>query len=745
MQNHYAHSLDGRPESEWEPLEVHLREVEQGARAFAEAFGGGEWAAAAGRWHDLGKYSNEFQQYIRGGVQADGHQAEATGRVNHSSAGAQHAAEKLPGVVGKMLAALVAGHHAGLPDFIGADGGSSLAKRLADKKIPDWSAAPAEFKELPGECRLPSHWPKEHESALAFRFAFFGRLLFSALVDADFLATEAFCSPDRSFSRGKPRPNLRDLAPVLRARLEKLAAGSADGDVHRCRQEVLAACRAAAAQPPGHFSLTVPTGGGKTLAALAFAIKHALAHGLERVVVAIPFTSIIEQTAAVFRDVFQELGEEVVLEHHSMVVVDPSRESTFSRLAAENWDAPLVVTTNVQLFESLFAARTSRCRKLHRLAKSVIVLDEAQTLPPTLLAPCLATLRELAVVARSTLVYCTATQPAIERREGFKIGLEGVREIIPDREELYSRMRRVEVEVLGPLDDERLVKELRTRKQVLCIVNSRPHAARLYERLSEGGEAKGVFHLSTWMCGAHRSQVFAEIRKRLKEEKTCRVVSTQLIEAGVDVDFPTVFRALAGIDSIAQAAGRCNREGRRPRSESKTYVFEPTEVKLHGLLAETARRAREVIDLGTFPDLLAPAAIEKYFRLYYWTQQAASGWDGPKVLEQLKALGSPEYQTAAQRFKLIEETGKSVTIPWGEGAKLVDELRPDFVEPSKLRKLRRLLQRYQVPVFDRQFTELLDAGRLNELHGEWHVLEGARGYDERLGLRFDAEPEALIV
>lgn len=742
MQNHYAHSLEGRPESEWEPLEVHLREVEEGARAFAEAFCGGEWAAAAGRWHDLGKYSQEFQQYIRG-VQADGHQAEANGRVNHSSAGAQHAAEKLPGVVGKMLAALVAGHHAGLPNFIGADGGPNLEKRLLDRKIPDWSAAPAAFKETPGEFKLPSFWPKEPNPAVfAFRYAFFGRLLFSALVDADFLATEAFCSPDRSASRGKPRPTLRDLAPILRARLEKLATGSAEGEVHRCRQEVLAACRAAASQPPGHFSLTVPTGGGKTLAALAFAIEHALAHGLERVVVAIPFTSIIEQTAAVFRDVFKELGEEVVLEHHSMV--DPTRESTSSRLAAENWDAPLVVTTNVQLFESLFAARTSRCRKLHRLAKSVIVLDEAQTLPPTHLAPCLATLREMAVVARSTLVYCTATQPAIERRDGFKIGLEGVREIIPNREELYSRMRRVEVEVLGPLDDERLVKELRSRKQVLCIVSSRPHAARLYERLCEGGGAKGVFHLSTWMCGAHRSQVFAEIRKRLKEEKTCRVVSTQLIEAGVDVDFPTVFRALAGIDSIAQAAGRCNREGRRPLAASKTYVFEPTEVKLHGLLAETARRAREVIDLGIFPDLLAPPAIEKYFRLYYWTQQAASGWDGPKVMEQFKALGSPEYQTAAERFKLIEETGNSVTIPWGEGEKLVDELRPDFVEPSKLRKLRRQLQRYQVPVFDRQFDELRQAGRLTMMHEEWAVLEGARGYDERLGLRLDAEPEALI-
>lgn len=491
----FAHSLEDRdghprPLSDWEPLftgtgEGHLERVAALAARFAEKFSAAGWGHLAGLWHDVGKYSAEFQAYLLTENGLDAHIEQYRGRVDHSTAGAQHAVQALEQLsqpeAGRILAYAIAGHHAGLADADSppGEGPRCLNERLANRSIPDFSAAPAEVLRASKLSPPPLNLSHGNGRLAAFQIAFFCRMLFSCLVDADFLATEAFMSPDRSRLRPCAAIPIRRLEETLNAHLEQLVAEAKRNDVFDCRQEILEACQATATRSPGLFSLTVPTGGGKTLSSLAFALRHAREHGLERVIYAIPFTSIIEQTADAFRKALGSLETDVVLEHHTNL--DPKQETRQSRLAAENWDAPLVVTTNVQFFESLFASRASRCRKLHRIARSVVILDEVQTLPVDLLKPCLAVLRELAANYGCSLVLCTATQPAVNRRDRFAIGLENVHEIISNPPELYRRMKRVDVQQLGQLSDEELSERLADHDRFLCIVNTRAHAARLYE------------------------------------------------------------------------------------------------------------------------------------------------------------------------------------------------------------------------------------------------------------------------
>jgi len=389
-----------------------------------------------GFWHDLGKFSDAFQDYLKlaGGTGDDAHTSEMRGTVDHTSAGAQHAVAALAPGVGALIAYPIAGHHAGLHN--GLDAGACLKARLT-KTIPEWKInAPQELLEpppLPGLC-LPGD---------PFAVAFAARMLFSCLVDADFLATEGFMNPEQSAQRPDGQTEFEALDRHLSDHLQR-RFGDARGVVAEARAEVLAACIAAAEGHTGFYSLTVPTGGGKTLSSLAFALRHAARNGLNRVIYAIPFTSIIERNADEFRKVFADFDSDLsalILEHHSNF--DPDRETVVSRLASENWDAPMVVTTNVQFFESLFANRTSRCRKLHRIARSVIILDEVQTLPVTLLEPCLKALRVLVEQYGCTVVLCTATQPAIEYREEFKIGLPAATPIIKNAAALYRRLKRV--------------------------------------------------------------------------------------------------------------------------------------------------------------------------------------------------------------------------------------------------------------------------------------------------------------
>lgn len=739
MSAFYAHSLAGRPSSEWEPLEEHLQRVADLAARFAAKFDAADWGRASGLWHDLGKYSAAFQAYIGHQNDGDAHLEQIPGHVDHSTAGAQHAfAAAKPW--GRILAYVIAGHHAGLADAAG--GTSTLADRLR-KRVEPFTAAPSSLLQTALLGTPPLSIDTSDPRRASFQIALFTRMLFSCLVDADFLATELFMDSARAKLRPQNASSLTEMKPVLDDYLAQLGRRAAATEVNRRRQDVLAACHQAATLPPGLFSLTVPTGGGKTLASLAFALGHAERHQLNRVIYAIPFTSIIEQTANVFRHVFAKLDEGVVLEHHSNVDADDSmRETPRSRLAAENWDAPLVVTTNVQLFESVFGCQTSRCRKLHNLVGSVIILDEAQTIPVELLQPCLAVLRELAADFGCTIVFCTATQPALERREDFPIGLEQTREIVPNPAELYDALKRVEIHQLGTVTDDELVDRLMSEPSFLCIVNTRPHAARIFEKLRQRQpNRESLFHLSTYLCGQHRSELLDTIRRRLAEGLPTRVISTQLIEAGVDVDFPVVYRALSGIDSIAQAAGRCNREG--ARAIGVVYVFDPAEIRLHGYLGSVAASAAEVAP--EFADLLLPAATAKYFELHYWKH--ADRWDKHNVMS---CFPTPveqfafDFRTAAERFKMIADSALPIFVPYdAKAARLLESLRRDGPSRGILRRL----QRYTVSVYEQIYRQMVGSD-VEELPGGYAVLINPDGYDQQLGLRIDRigyhEPETLI-
>ncbi|MDQ7833540.1 MAG: CRISPR-associated helicase Cas3' [Desulfovibrionaceae bacterium] len=683
--------------SEWQTLDDHLKAVAAQAREFATAFGAGEWGEAAGGHHDLGKGQPPWPDYLL---------ASATGRkrlekVPHAIHGAKLAVERHP-ALGRILAYVIAGHHGGLPDW------STLEKQLAKERELD------EARECRATDAFPAGFPFRDNSgnSQAFILSFFTRMVFSCLVDADWLDTEAFLDPGRAAWR-QGYPTIATLAGRFFPRYWAMVANAASTPVNRIRREVVDACLAATDRPPGLFSLTVPTGGGKTLASLAFALKHAERHDLRRIVYVIPYTSIIEQNAQEFR---KYLGEDAVVEHHS--TFDPgqgrgeddafSPELRRSQLACENWDAPVIATTAVQFFESLFASRPGRCRKLHNLAKSVIILDEAQMLPRKYLLPCLAAIRELAARYGATLVLCTATQPAVRQREDFPQGLKDMHEIIPDKTGLHSRLRRVIVEDLGILDDEALAGRLMGHHQALCVVNTRAHARQLFERL-RGRD--GVYHLSTTMTAVHRSCRIDAIRAALKAGSPCLVISTSLIEAGVDLDFPVVYRAAAGADSVAQAAGRCDREGRLTQAAGepagRVYVFTPAQGLPKGDFTITADKAAEAWRQG-YDDPLCPEAIEHYFRLLFWTvgkELDAKGILG--LLEEGKRGATFPFRTVSEAMEFIEDWKKPIIVAHDDEAKkLVAQL--EFSPTPGL--ILRSLQRYVATISPRDWGALIDAG-----------------------------------
>jgi CRISPR-associated endonuclease/helicase Cas3 len=737
---YYAHT-DPAGGLNWQDLAEHLRAVAAGARLRSESFGAADWGHLAGLWHDLGKYSEAFQAYLREAAAPDTHLGDALSRIDHSTAGARHAANRL-GPLGQLLSYVIAGHHSGLLDSVGE--GASLERRLR-KDLEPWDRAPPGIVEQP-EPALPPYLRDALGRKDRVSISFFVRMVFSALVDADFLDTEAFMSPERAAARPRwPTDVLDRMLEALEARIA--AFGPPQTQVDRRRAEVAASCRAAAERPQGLFSLTVPTGGGKTLSSLLFALHHARRHALRQIVYVAPFTSIIEQNAEEYRKVFATLVTagvmDPVVEHHSSVEVSPEEESGPSRLAAENWDAPLVVTTAVQFYESLYGSRPSRSRKLHRLARSVVILDEAQSIPVDYLHPCLRAIEVLTVCFGTSVVLCTATQPAIHRRVDFPIGLDVPpdREIIPDPEGLFKALRRVRVEVAGKLADAELAERMLGHEQVLCVVNTRRHARMLTERL---GRRPGHIHLSALMCPEHRSQVLAKVKKRLAKGDRCRVVSTQLIEAGVDVDFPAVYRALSGLDSVAQAAGRCNRNGRQILGV--TTVFESEHTASEAFVKDVAASARPLLEIHE--DLLGLDAIEHYFRLHYWEQSAR--WDRKRILDRFQLRGTGplpflfDFASAARDFRLIEEQGHAVIVPWGEeGEALCDALRNRWPHPDV--GLLRRLQRYMVQLPDSLWRRHRESA-FEIVHDHYPVLAFPHlHYSDWTGLTLEADPgEALV-
>jgi CRISPR-associated endonuclease/helicase Cas3 len=581
----FAHSIEGQDREAWQPLAEHLQEVARLTSLRAEKFGAGRLGAAIGLLHDLGKYCREFQDYICGqGPSPDHATAGARELPKHAAAAGS---DRFAALIG---AYCIAGHHSGLPNWTGD---RALSDRLK-KPIPVLDAGWQRELAPEASALFPTVFkPHEDKSRRAFQLAMFGRMLFSCLIDADRRDTERFYARIEGKIVDREWPILPTIVDSLIARFDahmtEIANHAGDAPLARLRADILAHARGKAVLPRGVFTLDVPTGGGKTLASLGFALGHARAHGLDRIVYGIPFTSIIDQTAEIFRNV---LGQEHVLEHHSAIEDErqdrtpPEREGERyvrdkRRLAMEDWAAPVIVTTNVQFFESLFASRSSRCRKLHNLVNSVIVLDEAQTIPLPLLRPCVAALDELSRNYGCSIVLCTATQPALavpRFKGGFTLSSE--RELAPDPPSLAKALKRVTLAIRSePTSDGDLVNEISTVDQALIIVNSRKHALDLYNVAKARG-LTDLVHLTTRQTAADRRRILAAVRDRLKNKNFCRVIATSLVEAGVDFDFPRVWRAQAGLDQIAQAAGRCNREGRRAVEGSIVTVFEPADCLL---------------------------------------------------------------------------------------------------------------------------------------------------------------------
>ncbi|MDO8399352.1 MAG: CRISPR-associated helicase Cas3' [Bradyrhizobium sp.] len=743
---HYAHSTATAGGSNWQPLQGHLRQTALRARSFGGKFGAAKAAALAGWLHDLGKYSQAYQAYIAG---------RGPGGVDHSTAGAQQIMKlSLKGRdqgIAELIAYAIAGHHAGLPDMTGADGEvSALADRLK-KSIP--ALDPVWQSEI--EADLSGLFPagiKPVPNMGAFQIAFLGRMIFSCLVDADFLDTEAFYAAVDGRQIDRTWPVLADeierMIASLNAHMVEKRRTSLDSPLNRLRGEIMSHVRQKAGLPRGVFTLNVPTGGGKTLASLAFALDHASHWKLERIIYAIPFTSIIEQTASIFREI---LGDESILEHHSSIEPETARKEELLReqqsdaklrLATENWQAPLIVTTNVQLFESLFANRTSRCRKLHNLANAVIILDEAQTIPLHVLRPCVAALDELARNYGCTIVLCTATQPALQEPRfpgGFEIGPE--RELAPDPAMLHRELRRTTERIAGVLTDDDLVAEMSGVDQGLTIVNSRRHALELYQ-LAKSTGLDGLIHLTTRQTAFDRRSILHDVRERLNHRQPCLVIATSLVEAGVDVDFPRVWRAEAGLDQLTQAAGRCNREGRRPVEESVVTFFKPAEARppaeIKGLIGDMLRI------LGQHRgDLFSPQAIEAYFSEVYW-RKSEQGLDKQAVMKQFRiaATGTDfAYRSVAERFRLIETGMEPVIVATDEEPQgILRALRGGMPPGLGARKLQNHL--VQVPPKDR--GKLIENGHVQFVDGfgdQFAVLMTADLYSREIGLIWEKADE----
>lgn len=763
----YAHSegADGRRQL----LRDHLARVGEQAARFADRFGAGEEARAAGIMHDLGKYSPLFKQRLLTGKKPPGVRA-----IDHSSPGARLALERWQ-LAGALSAFVVSGHHGGLRSF------DFIKRHIAGESgvVPeDEALVPSETDMTEIQRRLEAdniQLPALDASLLEGKHTaaqmLSVRMIFSCVVDADFLDTEAHFSGARA-----PGPEL-DPERALRRIDEYIADVRAESDAHavvnEVRDEVHAACRHGAGLERGLFTLTAPTGAGKTLAMLLFAMRHALQHNLERVIVVLPYLSIIDQTANLLHKMFDEaMGKEYVLEHHSRAfdrgsgdgeqagrrrkpIEDDESWIEPRKQLAENWDAPLIVTTSVQALESLFANRPGPCRKLHRMANAVIMFDEVQTLPGHLLQPTLATLSQLASRFKSTVLFSTATQPAFshlnsELRAMREPGWEP-HELIPNPESLFARMKRVNVRWRGREDGARSWEELageildRDSDRVLCVVNMRRHAHELFRAVNERAHSdQRVLHLSTTLCGGHRDKLLADVTRRLKKELPCILISTQCVEAGVDLDFPVVYRAHGPLEAIAQAAGRCNRGGKLDHGEVVVFRPEANGGRLYP--GDAYKKAAAIADEmlakreGAELDLDDPAV----FREYYHDLYSLTGY--AKVKEELKcAIKGVDFPAVAAKYRLIDKPTVQVLVAWNEHE--YEALAERAREQGLTREWIRAAKRHSVSVFrgsaeqsDRLepipvFPLGKDASSAApvRLAADWFISHYPDDYDEELG------------
>ena len=611
---------------------------------------------------------------------------------------------------------------------------SSLLGRL-EKRLCDYSAFEKEIK-IPQITTSPITMDPEKDPH--FALSVFIRMLYSCLVDADFLDTERFMS--NGMIQRDSGECMEVLLDKLKDWISKWLVNRDDTTVNGRRSEILRNCLEQGKATKGLFQLTVPTGGGKTVASLAFALQHAVEHHMDRVIYVIPYTSIIEQNAQVFREI---LGNENVLENHSNVDYEISEDFKPMQLAAENWDKPVVVTTNVQFFESLYANKSSKCRKLHNIVNSVIIFDEAQMLPPNYLKPCMAMIEELLQQYGTSIVLCTATQPALQQ---FLPEKYVARELCPRREEQFRFFERVTYQNIDTVTEEEMAEKLQQEWHALCIVNTRKRAQRLYERL----QGEGVYHLSTTMYPAHRRRVLTEIGERLKDEtgKKCIVISTSLVEAGVDLDFASVYRELAGVDSIIQAAGRCNRNGESGKDKSIVRIFQWED-------KERVSGQRQQIDttqnlLAEGRDITALDNITEYFRRLYRIK--GESLDMKNILEKFDG-GDYQFATVAKDFKLIEENTVTVYIDQEPEAKaLLQEIRQQGLTKSRMRKAGQycvsVRKKGEYEKRNMLFDEMYRAGMLEEVDPgakDFWVLTQEEQYREDTGLKLEVELGGMMM
>ena len=695
--------------------EEHCIGVAELAKQFASEFGMGNWGYVLGILHDKGKEKKEFQEYIQDVNGIPGHKHWTKKGKAHAYVGALLAQGLYGKVATTFFGNAICGHHAGLYDYF------ELEKMISSSDLPSEVQMQTDAIQL----------NKVKFTLTENQINHLVRVLFSCLVDADYLDTEKFMNVSSASQRGHHK-KLSELLILLEDHFCKLNNNSEDSTVNVIRRCVQEQCIKMSSGENGFYSLTVPTGGGKTLSSLLWAMRHAVCNGQKRIIIAIPYTSIIVQTASVLKSIF---GEENVLEHHSQFTIDSIIDKDIrlkAKLASENWDYPIVVTTNVQLFESMFSNKPSDCRKLHNIANSVIILDEVQTLPTDYLQPIVDALKSYQRMFGISVLFTTASQPVLSGliegcnpKAAFQ-GIDGITEIIPKEYALHDRLRRVclEIDNTGSTYDE-IADRLSRHDKVLCIVNTRNDAREIFKRLPKEGL---TIHLSRMMCPRHVSKAIQEIKQALSDnsETVIRVVATQLIEAGVDIDFPVVYRQEAGLDSILQAAGRCNREGKL--DIATTYVFSLSEEhKLYGSIID-ANNAR--LNMVNVNDWFAPETMTEYFRQLYCRKETFDKKDIKTLLYKPTEMCFAE---AAKGFRLIEETGKTVYVNMDDSLELVERLKSDGITYSLMKQL----SQYSVNIHERDFLKLWSYGAIEEVIEGIYVVNDRAQYDENIGLRLD--------
>ncbi len=735
------------PGAQWQPLAEHLEAVATLASDLAADTrpadpGFANAAKWAGLLHDLGKYQRAFQEMLLASVRG-----ERTERVPHAVFGAALAAE----AAAHDIALAVYGHHAGLPNLHSF---GSTARKALETARTLWRVA-----SLPEELAIQGSPPRSpNVDKLAFDLRV--RMLGSCLIDAD--------RRDTAHHAGRPRSTRQrllaeDALNALLTHVEQLAKQAPEGPVKRARLRVLDACLEAAGRPERLQSLSAPTGAGKTLASMAFALRRAVERPDEvrRVIVVIPFLSIIEQNAQIYRRVFNELVD--VLEHHSGNPMEqqpggeeelPNARQRMLRETEEDWDAPIIVTTSVRFFESLFSNRPRDLRRIHNISRSVVIFDEVQTVPRPMLAALLDMMKRLADEWYTSFLFCTATQPAFERSKPHRPEGEArwdpgtVREVLEHGHELYRTLDRVRISWPKPDHDrptwDQVVDAIKEQPRVLCIVNTKEQARELFTQLRDES-SDSCWHLSTRMCAQHRLRILAEIKRQLSGKSKIWVISTQLVEAGVNIDFPVVYRQIAPLDAIVQAAGRCDREGlltaERGSPGGRVFVVDPVDGKSPpGCYQEGIDIVRDMLRDGI--DVCDPNRVRRYFDRLYGADPAKT--DTRQIQSLRRNL---EFKEVAARFQMIGEQTRAVFVPYDETArKLIKDLEGRLKADAPKREVLRRLQRYQVGLFPHELKQARNAGTVHALdeEGQWLITRSAC-YDEDVGLLIGETNADLIV